>query len=104
MVKKKFDPLLCCIESIDLAQTLERMEKTLSHVRLRPDATAGDIELITRRLKTVEAFCGIEFDGAWKTLTRAKELLDEKNISMAILLLDRIKRRVKEDIVRQFEE
>lgn len=100
---EKFDPLLCCIESIKLAQAIQYMESLPMSVRLKPDVTAGDIEILDRNLKVIEKSCGIKFDEAWKTLARAKEWLDKKEVVMATLLLDRIKGKVKGDIVKQFE-
>lgn len=102
MSEEKKDPLLCSLESIKFAQRIEHMFKLPMHIRLMPKVTEGDIEGIERNLRVIEKSCGIKFKKAWETLEKAKGWLEKKDVSMAVLVVDRVKRHVEEDIVEQF--
>ena len=100
--KEEKDLLLCSLESIKFAQRIEHMHSLPHRIRSMPKVTEGDIEGIERSLRIMEKSCGIKFKKAWETIQKAKDWLEKKDVSMAVLVIDRVKRDVEGDIVEQF--
>ena len=103
MAEEETDPLLCVLESMKITQTIGDIQRIPEKLRMKRETTSFHIETLERSLKIIEKSCGIKFDESWKTLDKAKEWIEKKDVSMAILVLDRIKRKMGSDIIKQFE-